>query len=92
MKSPTLTKILSNELNATANNNNWKLPLGTKVTVFLSTPAAVFPVSRIVAISINTDYITLISEEGRIFTDLTEITAIRVDQEAKQGAQGALGF
>ena len=94
MKSPTLTSILKNELNATVTDDKtWSLPSGTKVTMFLSTPLAVFPVSRVVAVTLNPEYVILDSEEGRIFTDLAEITALRVDQEAKQGdPQSGLGF
>jgi len=94
MKSSTLTSILKNELNANVTDKKtWSLPTGTKVTIFLSTPLAVFPISRVVSITLNPEYVTLESEEGRIFTDMEEITAIRVDQEAKQGdPQSGLGF
>ena len=92
MKSHTLTQILSNELNATQEDHRWQLPIGTKVTVFLNTPSTLFPVGRVVALTLGTDYVSLESEEGRVFTDLSEITAIRVDQEAKAKGEARLGF
>ncbi len=91
MKSETLTAILKNDLKATADDRRWTLPAGTRITVFLATPIALFPVGKVTALTLGESYITLESDEGRIYTDQSEIAAIRVDQEASS-RESKLGF
>lgn len=91
MKEQTLTVILTEELKANKDGNDFQLPEGTRLTVFLTTPTNLFPVPKVTAITLKGDYTLLTSEDGRVFTDLSDITAIRVDEEASK-KEGGLGF
>ncbi len=91
MKTDTLWTILKDELNAEKIDARWKLPVGTRITVFLKGATSLFPVSKITAIEIKTAYIILESEENRVFTDLSEVVAIRADEEASS-SDSRLGF
>lgn len=92
MISATLVHILQNELKAEANDGHYALPSGTRLTIFISTPGALFPIGKVTALSLKAEYVVLHSEEGRVFTDLADIAAVRVDQEADKKNDKALGF
>ncbi len=91
MKSSTLEQILCEELHATKQENRLSLPEGTLVTFFMTSPQNVFAVRKISAIVKQSEYIILETEEGRVFTDVGEVSAIRADKEAG-GSGGKLGF
>ena len=50
MNDDTLWTILEDELNAKKSDNAWKLPTGTKITVFLKGPTTPFSVARVTSI------------------------------------------
>lgn len=91
MKSEILWTILESELNAKQDGGRWALPAGTRITVFLKGPTNLFPVSKVVAVVARESYLILESDDGRVFTSLGEVVAVRADEEAT-GRETRLGF
>ncbi len=92
MKEQTLTTILVKELKATVEDGHHKLPEGTRITVFLTTGAAAVRVGKITGVRLTSDFAALDSEDGRFYTDVADISGIRVDEEAESKREIGLGF
>ena len=92
MKDDTLWTILESELKAKKQDDRWKLPSGTRITVFLKGPNVPFVVAKVTSIAARADYLILDSDDGRVFTHLTEIIAVRADEEASSSSDSRLGF
>lgn len=92
MKPKILWNILENELGATKNGKAWDLPQGTRITVFLGANDRLFPVPKVVRVVSKDDYLILDSDEGRVFTDLDEVVAVRADEEANAKRDARVGF
>lgn len=91
MQLETMTRILVDELKATAEDKTYSLPSGTKVTVFVSSGASIVPVNKITKLAMRDEYVILSSEEGRVFLDTPTIVALRADTEADK-KDSKLGF
>ncbi|MEL6179155.1 MAG: hypothetical protein AAFS10_09380 [Myxococcota bacterium] len=91
MKSNILWTILEHELNAEQHDGRWALPSGTRITVFLQGPNNMFPVSKVVGVVSREHYLVLESDDGRVFTSLEEVVAVRADEEASH-RESRLGF
>jgi hypothetical protein len=90
MNKQTLIHILTDELKANQKEDRFDLPEGTRLTVFLAAPGSAMGVGKVTGFTIRDQYIILQTEEARAFTDLSEIMAIRVDEEAARTHK--LGF
>ncbi len=90
MNKNTLTHIITDELKGTKDGDTYTLPEGTRLTVFLAVPGTAMGMNKVTGFSIQDSYVTLHGEETRTFTDLSEIMAVRVDEEATK--QHKLGF
>lgn len=87
-----LKTIFTRELEGVEDGNTITLPHGTRVTVFLNTPGGVLPISKVHGVTIAEGYVSLGSDEGRLFTEIAAIAAVRADQEARNARDGRVGF
>ena len=88
----TLETIFTAELGGKLENGTIRLPQGTRVTVFLTTPGGVLPVGKVHDLSVGEVFVTFGSDEGRVFAGRGDILAIRADQEASAPRDARLGF
>lgn len=92
MKAKILWNVLESELGAKQNGAAWELPHGTRITVFLGANERLFPVPKVTRVVAKDDYLILDSDDGRVFTDMDEIVAVRADEEANAKRDARVGF
>lgn len=90
MNKQTLQSIFLDELHGTADGDRIDLPSGTRVTVFVSTTGIPIPIPKVTAMTMRDHYAIFDSEDGRVFTEMDNFSAVRADEEATLG--GRVGF
>ena len=87
-----LQTVLTDELDASVDDNKYALPHGTRITVFLQAEGTVLPVHKVDNVVFRDDYLVLEADEGRVFSDAGAIVAVRADQEATARRDSRVGF
>ncbi len=77
-----LKAVLTDELEATLEDDTYQIPGRYKVTVMVKSEGDVVPVSRVTGLRVAEQYLTFVTENGHFFIEPSRVFAVKSEGES----------